>query len=276
MSSPPVFELFDNTLAGTTPDVLGLWTISPLKPPETAAYDIRDAPTSPLPSEVSLWRANLPANLHLADAYLTNGRARLQKCKQIRATVPARLETLARTNAGEIAFHLSPAADEQLTQPEQELLTFLSAFQVEARTEISFGWKDSLVGGRAKWQTTTEGFQALIRRVTVSVAYAIWVETYIENSWIGRTSIGWTGDTRTIWHQGPRPELIELHQKNLNLAISSRYEILQLLLLAVRAASQIAALLNMPANIIKILLVIWRYVNQIVQVGREDVGKLGS
>ena len=266
MSSPPVFELFDNTLAGTTPDVLGLWTISPLKPPETTAYDIRDAPTSPLPSEVSLWRANLPANRHLANAYLTNGRAKLEKSTQIRATVPARLETLVKTNTGEIAFHLSAGAGEQLTQPEQELLTFLNAFQGGAGTEVSFGWKDSLAGGWAKWQEATEGFQALIRRVTVSVAYAIWVETYIEKSWIGRTSIGWTGDTHTIWRQGPRPELIELHQKNLNLAISSRYEVLQLLLLTVRVASQIAALLNMPGNIIKILPVIWRCINQILKL----------
>jgi hypothetical protein len=152
----PIFEFFDNTLAGTSADVLGLWCTAPLSSPEAVAFSSVRARTSELPPETPVWRVNLPADLNLAASHLTEGEARLETSRKVIQEAPHRLDAFVRSQSAAPSFDISLERRE-FAKPEAELLVLLGEIQA-GRAPVSFGLGEKLVGG---WQQATDRFQAL-------------------------------------------------------------------------------------------------------------------
>lgn len=255
----PVFELFDKTLAGIAPTVFGLWATAPLSPAEAIAFDTSADTTSRVPPEVPVWRVNLPADMNLAATRLTGGEARLDASREAMKKAPDRLGTFVKAQSAGMAFDISSGGRE-LAKPEAELLVLLNEIQA-GRPPVSFGLGEKLFGG---WQQTTDRFQAFVDRLLKSFAHYIWVETCIQEQYLGRTGVGWTGDMNTVWQQGLSTAQVELHQHSLALALASRGELIRTFSLAVRGAVQLSVLLTMPGSALLALPAVWKFVNQIL------------
>jgi hypothetical protein len=256
----PVFELFDQTLAGTAPDVFGLWATAPLLSAEAIAFDTSTGMTSGIPPEVPVWRVNLPADLNLAAAHLTEGEARLETSQKTIQEAPYRLDAFVRSQSAGLSFDVSLEGRE-FAKPEAELLGLLGEIQ-EGRAPVSFGLGEKLVGG---WQQATDRFQAFVDQLLKSIAHYAWVETCVQDQCLGRTGVGWTGDTSTVWRQGLSTEQVELHRRTLTLALESRDTLIRTFVFAVQGAVQLSVMLTMPGSALLALPAVWKFINQILK-----------
>ncbi len=254
-NSQPVFELFDNTLAGTAPDVLGLWAMAPQSLTESAAFDT----TSGRPPETPVWRVNLPADLNLAITHLTGGETRLNTFRKTMKQAPDRLNAFVKAQSTAQAFDTSPGRRE-LDEPERELLVLLNEIQA-GRPPASFGLGEKLAG---RWQGATDRFQAYVDQLLKSIAHYVRVETCVREQCLGRTGVGWMGDMNTVWRQGLRTEQVELHRRSLALALQSRDELIRTFVIAVQGAVQLSALLIAPGSAILALPAVWKFLNQML------------
>lgn len=256
----PIFEFFDNTLAGTSPDVFGLWATAPLSSSAAIAFDASTGATSRVPHEVPVWRVNLPTDLNLAAAYLIEGETRLETSRKAIQEAPHRLDVFVSSQSVGPSFDISLEGRE-FAKPETELSALLGEIQA-GRGPVSFGLGEKFTGG---WQQATVRFQAFADQLLKSMAHYAWVETCVQGQCLGRTGVGWTGDTNTVWRQGLSTEQVELHRRSLTLALASRDTLIRTLVFAVRGAVQLSVLLTMPGSALLALPAVWKFINQILK-----------
>jgi len=257
-----IFELCNQTLAGATPDVLGLWVTAPLTAEETVAFATPAETVAEIPPEASVWRANFPTDVHLAMTHLQGAEARLAASRQRMTEAPNRLEMFVKHQNASPSFD-STSQEIALAEPERELSASLQAIQA-GPTPVSFGWGEGLLGGGAQWQGAAERFRTYVAHVLTSVLHYAWVETCCEERCLGRTGVGWTGDTTTVWRQGLTAGQIQLHQRHLALALASRDEFVRIFIIAMQCAVRLVMLLNMPGTMLQILPAVWKFINQIL------------
>lgn len=258
LTSRPVFELFDTTLAGAVPEVAGLWATAPLTSTEGVSFAAGTEATSQMPFDTAVWRANLPADLKLATAQLATGQASLTASQQAIREVPQRLETLIQTSSAGRSFDIS-SKGQAFTQPETELLAFMDALQGGT---VSFGLGDRLPGG---WQQAIERFRTVMDRLLRSLIHYAWVETCVQEQCLARTAVGWTGDMNTIWHRRIKTEQGALHQQTLTLALQSRNTVVRTYILALQGAAKLSILLANPASAVLMLPAVWKFVNELLK-----------
>ncbi len=259
-SSRPVFEFFDNALAGATPDVLGLWATSPLSPKETVAFSAGAGRVSEIPPETPVWRVNLPADSNLAATRLKAGEITLESSQKVMKDVPGRLDAIMTTHSAAASFDISPEG-KQFAEPERELLLLLNGIQA-GRSPVSFGLGEKFTGG---WKQASDQFGAFVEQLLKSVAHYVWVETCVQEQCLGRTSVSLTGDMSTVWQQKLNPKHVKLHQQSLALVLTSRVQLLQTLSMAISAAVQLSVLLAAPGSAILALPAVWRCINRILK-----------
>jgi len=250
-----IFQFFDTTLAEITPDVLGLWAMVPTPAPQALAFGTTLETTAQPP----LWRADLPAEPHIAKHHLADAETRLNTSQKALAGATRRLSVFIEAQRAGVAFGL-PSVDGTRARPEEALAVLLREVH-EGRPPVSFGVGEWIGGG---WEQAAQQLQAVLERLGRLAAYYVWVETRVQQELLGQTAVGWTGDVKTVWRIGLSPEEVMLHQRTLALALQSRDTLLQTLVLATQFAVKLSLLLSMPGGIILALPAAWKFINQVL------------
>lgn len=250
-----IFELASTSLADATPDVLGVWTVTPAVPAGAVAFDTAAAPATDAP----VWRANLPAHPDLAEAELAAGEGRLGASHEALTEAQARLGAFVAARTAGPAFD-APGAGAKGEAPEAELWLLLQEIE-QGRPPPSFGLGDTFVG---KWEQANQQFQAFIEHVSRLVAYYAWVETCQAGRIVGRTAVGWTGDVDTVWPAATDPDQAELHRRTLALALASRDALVRMVALVTSGAVKLSVLLTTPGGAVLALPAAWKFINQVL------------
>jgi hypothetical protein len=244
-----LFELHDAAAAAATPDIFGLWaTVA-----APVAFGVGGVAEGPL------WRANLAPDQRAAQAQIGGGEALLASSDLALAEAAGRLEALARGQAAQ-SF-----GGTTLPQPEAELMEALNELGMGGAT--SFGLGERLAAG---WEEAAQRFQGFAGQVRDSVATIARVETCRQgqDQPFGRTVVGWTGDTRTVWMAGVDLVQAELHHRTVTLALRSRATLLRTLAVAARGAITLSTLLATPGGALLALPAAWRFINQVMSEAR--------
>ncbi len=254
-----VFQLFDATTAQAAPSVLGLWATTPA--PSVGAVSFA-APGEPVSEEnVPVWSVNLSGDLRQAAADLDDGLARVDASRDALAAARTRLDSLVAKPPSTTGVSFAVAAAEpDLPAPEQELLKQLAT--IKGEEAVSYGLfglpsRDDLSAAEAQ-------FKAVMARIMQSLLYYAFVETRIEGRLMGRTSISWSADAKTLWQLGGRSEVFALHQRSLQLAVASRNSMLRMFMLTAQAAVKLSALLATPGGQLLALPAAWKFINQVL------------
>ncbi len=253
-NSLPVFELFGHSSITVTPDVFGIWATAPI-PEKAIAFDLGGEKDAGIPAEILLWRANLPANIDLAKTNLRDSMARLEASKKRLGDLPDRFDSLFNKTPEGSSFAVS-ATDSRITAAERELAQ-LSGKLDSDRDAMSFD-QGALWSGA--WQETVARFQAFVLEVHKTMMHSAWVETCIDEHCLARTCVGWFGDVETTWVKGLNTTQTELHLHTLELALTSRTELVHMLSIVIR----VAALLAMPGNTLLVLPAVWKCINRLL------------
>ncbi len=257
-----MFEVSGSMLTQEGVDLLGIWTPVAAPAMSGVAFDAGTGTQAIFPSDAPVWRATLPHNLRQAQHALANAEARLQQSESLIEAVPGRVRRLMGGQSDGVSFESATSAP-GLRHSEREFLAALQVIRAGQEPE-SFGLGDWMAKGWKKWAGSADRFQQFLDQVTTSLLHAAWVETQTEERCFARSGVGWGGDTQTVWQPGTLPERIALHQKNVELALASRQDVVRMLLLALDIAAQVAALANMPGNMIKLIPAVWRLVTQLL------------
>ena len=249
-----VFELYDASLAQSMPDIIGLWQTQSSLVEENMTFG---ASSASMP-DVPVWRANLPSDLHQADTLLAEGESRLHVSKKALESAPGRMDALVRAHIENPSFSVLPS--EAAAKPEAELLLLVSEL-MEGNLTKSFGMMDQISEG---WEVTTEKFYLVLERLRKFMVFYAWVETRVQENFLGRTTVSWGGDVHTIWLVGGGAEQFALHQRTLALAMASRDTFMQIFELAARCAIKLSTLASMPGAVVWVLPVVWKFIHQVL------------
>lgn len=252
-----VFSVFDATLDQATPDVLGIWTVLSSTATTERAFDT----TASANEAVPCWRANFPADLHVANRCLCAGETRLLCFQQALLKVADRLTSIEQGKFSNQAF--SASAEENLLQPEAELFRLLHILQGPLP---SFGIGECVSDA---WNKITEQFQAWTGSLLQAVAHYAWVETYVGEQLIGRTSVSWTGDMQTAWRAELDPAQKVLHLRTLDLALASRNTAIQIFLLVAQSSVKVSVLFTIPGGPLLVIPVVWQFVQRVLAEDKE-------
>jgi hypothetical protein len=234
----------------TGPDVLGVWQTVPAQTPPVPG---------PEDDQVTIWQADLPADLRLAAAALDQRDDRLLIARQAIPWAAWRLE----------AFVLeAPPADVMRTesyafsltgelQPERELGAWLLAEQGEK----DFGRLDDLRAGLRQTAQHVSAFSEQLRRTLTNLA---WVRTTSGGQTLGRTSVSWLGDVDTLWECDLSVEQAALHRRALALALSSRQAWIRLFLLVAASAVRLSTLFGTGIASPLAIAATYRFITQVV------------
>ena len=262
-TSQPIFQVFDTTLTGITPDVFGVWETASAPDTSAVSFDITTAPRSAPSAAIPVWRATFPADMHEAETLLRVQQMRLEQVRQNVPRIVSRFDALTVPRSDGVSFEALPRYA-SLTGPEQELAGFLAGLQAD-ESQVSFGLDVKGALGWKDWPDAVERMQAFLQQATRTISYAAWVETYREQLCLARTGVGWGGDTQTVWRRGVDAKHLPLHEHNLTLALTSRRELIAMVMFTVQTAVRLSALMNMPGNLIKILPAVWKCLQQLLE-----------
>lgn len=250
--------LFEYSLPAEEP--LGL--VGPWQASATPAISFA-AGEAPSPPNVPLWRANLPADEHLARQALAAAQAHLSRSEAALEGVPASLEELissAATAPGVLSFGL--AAGETENAPQATLLNLLDqARALEQGRAVSFGVGEI---ASAAWEQARAQFEAFVQQIQREVLNLAWVETRVADVLQARTILGWSGDAETVWQAEAEAAPLDLHVQSLRLAVRSRLLRFRLFVTVTGGAARLSLLLASPAGAWLALPAAWKYVNEIL------------
>lgn len=254
-------------MAGFTLEIFELWQTAPGAGRVAEASEVsfsRDVASRDTAHKAPVWRLDVGGEtggvrrLSRLEAEVRRARGRLE-------SVPDRLDTFLRRGIsrpdGEISFALGAAADPTLAPAEREL----SAMAAQARGEVGFAAPTVDLG----W--VLEEAKAALRRSVRVLAHAAWVETTWAGRLVGRTSVGWSGRTRTVLlASGDVQENAmrgALHQRNVALALASRRALLSTLVLVQEGAIKLSLLLGASGGFGAVVAVpmTWRYIQKILE-----------
>lgn len=242
-----LFELIDPA-GGPSPP--GPWQT---RPAMAASFGV----SGDAPEQTPVWRVNLPADPAAAQAALAGAEADLQAQEAAVAKAAERLRDLA-AQGGAASFGEAPAA------PEARLLSLIGGLQSEGAA--SFGGAGS---GRGELAGAQERFRAFVRQVQDAVGNFAVVETQLADRLVARSSVGWTGDMRSLLVAGLAAPEAALHRRSVALALRSRAALLRTFVAVVRGATIVALMVSSPAGAVAALPAAWRFVDDLL---REERG----
>lgn len=205
-----------------------------------------------------VWRIDLPADPLAALADLAAAEAQLGRHEAALAATPERIAALA-ASGGAVSF-----SAQGLPAPERQLLAMLNAQQPPmggpaGASAFSIGQDEA-----SSWAEAEQRFRAFAGQVQDAVTNFAVVETLIEGLLVARTSVGWTGDMRSLLATSPRARYSGLHRRSLGLALGSRTALLKTFGTVMRGAALVAVMAGSPAGAVMALPAAWRFVEQLL------------
>lgn len=244
------FQLID--LAGAPPPA-GPWQA---RPAEAASFGAGAAD-----DDGPLWLVDLPASRPAALAALAAAEADLRRHAAAIEGAPARIGALAAT-AGAASF-----AAGRLPAPERQLLAMLDELGGPAGAPAAaFSTRSA---EPPAWAEAAERFQAFAAQVQRAVATYAVVETRVDGLLVARSSVGWTGDLRSLLGATALTGQAGLHRRSLALALGSRAALLKTFGTVMRGAAIVALMAGSPAGAVMALPAAWKFVEQLLSELRE-------
>lgn len=247
-----LFELVDTT-GGPPPP--GPWRVTQAPSSELAFGAAPVAPTSPV------WRADLPGERLAALAALATAEADLRRQDAAIDAAPGRMVSVAApatlSYGGRAQPVAEPRASDQWLRLTVEQLRGGSIAPTEAS---SYGLRDDLA---AVWEEAEARFLAFAAQARDAMTNLAVVETRVAGALVARTSVGWTGDCRSVLGGAPFYPDAPLHRRTLALAIGSRTALLKMFGTVMRGAAIVAALTSSPVGAALALPAAWRFVEQV-------------
>lgn len=239
-----IFEVIEPVPGAPAPP--GPWTTRPATP---VSFSSRMAPEASAP----VWRVNLPANADEARASLADAGRGLRAQEAALDAAAVRIRRLASGGAS-FAAGRTPA-------PELELMGLVGELRAAESGASSFGLRDT---ASMAWQEAEEKFRAFAAQVQETLtSYAV-VETRVEGELIGRTSVGWTGDVRSLLATAASVEQADLHRRSLALALQSRAAVLRTFATVVRGAAIVTTMLSSPVGAVAAMPAAWKFVDELL------------
>lgn len=260
-----VFELHDPLVRPSPGEMFGLWNPLPVVV-QPASFSVPVTAVTP-EAEAVLWRVNVPADFGLAAAQLARQTTWLDASSQAIEGTVQRLQVLADSSAASSSgLHSFAAVSSSiiLPLPERELLATLETLR---QPSLSFGVGETLARGWEEAVAQFERFMAWVRRVISHFAH---IDTQMGGHRLALTTVDWTGDVATICQAGLSREEMMLHARALALALNSRDVLLRNLVVVVQGALDIAARLSLPGGPILALPALWRFVQRVLELQREQ------
>lgn len=237
---------------------LGVWAATPAGAAEAVSFDA-SAPAGAF----GAWRLDLPREPREADAILALGEAQAAEAQAQLAALPNRLEALARLAAqpAAVAF-ATEAAGGAANAAESRLLAALTRLRSAPGPEaVSYGAERPAEAGQRQ---ALSQFQAFAAQVGDLLRYAARVETHTAGQLLGLSTVGWSGETRTVWGRGLRPDQAARHARALALAVATRLVWLQCAVTVLRGAARLAVLAAAPGGPVVAVPAVWTFVNEVL------------
>jgi len=261
-------------------DPLGLWTVASTESPLDFGVegDASAGPSAP-PPEAPVYRVHLPDDPSAADQALAAQEERIRLSERALDAVPGRLEAfierqqaaaLPRAEGEQVAFGAGDVPPAE-TGPEADLLGLLEqaeATELPPSTDIvQFGIVDEALSPALR--EAQEKFNTLMEQIKREVLHFAWVETGSGSGTLARSTVGWSGDTMTVWLEGTERAQAEMHKRTLHYAVASRALKMRMGFVITTGASKIAILLTTPGTQALALPVVYKFVTQVLAQVRE-------
>lgn len=250
-------------LARSRPDndeLFGVWRLRPEAAGVSFSVGEPLAPT---------WRINLPGDAQAAYMILDQQRQAIDHSRKSLDNAAQRLSAIGapRTGAG-VSFAATPG-------PEAGLLSRLNQIEtVSSKNGAAISYSLFDRADAAELETSNQWRQLLAQAQDV-ITHAARVETAIAaaedgcDRLIGQTAISWTGDFQTLWRADLDGEQRALHQRSVQLVLSSRAGWLRLIGVVGTGAANIAVKLALPGGQLLALPAVWTFVKDVLKEWRE-------
>ena len=248
------FEYVDPSGAATDPS--GLWT-------KRAAMVSFEAGAAV--DETPVWRVNLSSDVRLSGQSFRLAEAQLVAAQQALDSVPERLDGFiqrsARRGAGQVSF-----AVEEIGTPEADLTGLLGEYRAMESGQVSFGVREDV---SQAWEQAKAQFDALLQSINQEILHFAWVETCVDGQPVARTTVGWGGDSQTLYSADISADEIGQHSQTLHLASASRSLKLRMFTTITTGAVKLTTLLASGSGAVLALPLAYQYVTQILAQVKE-------
>lgn len=243
-----IFEVIDPVVGAPNPP--GPWTTR-LAPPVSFSAGAAPEASSPV------WRVSLPSDVAAARAALVDAGCGLRAQEDALETVTARIRCLNRSGGASFAVGHTPA-------PERELLGLMNELRAAEASGASFSTLGINERADTGWAEAEEAFRTFAAQVYETLSNYAVVETQIDDVLIGRTSVTWTGDVRSLLINDLSSAHADLHCQSLALALASRVALLRTFTTVLRGAAIVATMISSPVGTVTALPAAWKFVNQLL------------
>lgn len=252
---PAIFEL---TLPEEEPiGLVGPWEAQAA----SVSFALGEAEAGPA---APVWKVSLPADPFEAEQALAQAEAQVAEAEAALATVPARLDALTASapRGAAVSFEVVSYGFEAET-PEAEMFSLLEqARQLEqGRGVESYAIGDAAY---AAWEQARVQFETFTGQLQREVMHFAWVETNVEGQLLARTTVGWSGDSDTVWLVDLDAQQIALHRRSLQVAVKTRALRMRMFSTVTGGAAKLSMLLTTPAGALLALPAAWKYVTEIL------------
>jgi hypothetical protein len=246
------FELYELWWAEGENRLFELWAVSPVTPAQAISFEAAapDEAVKPL-----LWRIELPSASESATAQLAADEMKLKAVRNLLTDTLLQLESPLR--AAE-SFNTTSTVGAEL-QAETRLLAQLTSVRDE-EPALSFVVGDIVPA----WKDAAGRLQLMIDCLLRHLEQYLLVETTVNGAPIGRTSVSWGADIRTVYRDSPDPSSVALHQRALMLALASKDMLAQMLIALLGGAAKLSVALSIGAPLLAIP-VAWRLIEEMMK-----------
>ncbi len=200
-------------------------------------------------------------------------RAELEKAAQDEAALlerlqalPGEMEALVRgQRRGQVSF----TAPERLTDEQRQLIEGIRWLETAHRRPPSFAAGEPPEPQRLEWAKAWDEFRGLLAHAQRLVSYMAWVETELSGLMVARTVIDWTGDGRTEWRSDVTSSQEEIHERDLERALSQRQTLIQVVTLTAQSAARLSVTLTIPGGGLLAIPQVWQYVKRMIELLRQ-------
>lgn len=127
--------------------------------------------------------------------------------------------------------------------------------------ELSAAWARSLSGEGGDADRLTR-VNALLGRVAQALTRFASVESWAGGAAVGVTSVGWTGDFRTVLGSDSPLEPLRAHPQLTGLALRRRHMWIRLAMMTVAAAYSVSVQLALPGGLLGAIPRVWRFIEE--------------
>ena len=250
-----LFEYIDPSGAATDPS--GVWA----KRAPMVSFEAGAAPVD----ETPVWRVNLSSDTRASAQSFRQAEAQLVAAQQALESVPHRLDEFVQRSAGRGMGQVSFAVLEAGT-PEADLTSLLDEYRAIESGQVSFGVREE---ASQAWEQAKSQFEALMQSINQEVLHFAWVETCVDGEPVARTTVGWGGNSQTLYSADISAAQIGQHSQTLHLASASRSLKLRMFTTITIGAAKLTALLASGSGAVLALPLAYQYVSQILAQAKE-------